>query len=75
MDSLINKKVQACNDLFVVKEDKSQGPKVISEGKAYKVLAISEKPQPFCFVVENDLGRFDMIHISNFKMAKASTKK
>lgn len=46
--------------------DKDQR-RIGANGAKYKILDVSAYPNPFCFLVINDQGCINMMHMSNFK--------
>ena len=56
------------NDLKAGKEN--DGEILFTAGKEYEVLHFSDIPNPFCFIVINNMGCFDTVHMTNFKLVK-----
>ncbi len=59
--------VTPISDLKTGKDN--DGELLFSKIKEYKVLAVSDKPEPFCFVLKNENGSFNLIHMSKVKEA------
>jgi len=66
---LVGKEVYPFSDLYGIDKDgKQMETKLLDASKKYKVIAVVDEPKPYCFIVKNDVGVFDVVHISNFKV-------
>ena len=61
------KKVKPFDDLRA--GEKNDGVILFSTSKTYEVVAIVDQPTPYCFILKNEEGAFDIIHMSKFKEA------
>jgi len=60
-----NKKVTPVEDLRTGKNN--DGELLFKAEKPYKVITVVDKPTPYCFILKNERGCYDMIHISKIR--------
>jgi hypothetical protein len=69
LDKLVGLSVYPVADLYATDKDGNKSEnKLLSGEKSYKIIAVLEHPRPYCILVKNDFGIFDLVHISNFKV-------